>query len=161
MDEIKDRIDRLERSDSPECPVCGQPLPTKERLALIAALQAEGKQLGNKFRANKSLISEYTADIRKLEQTLNQLKQFEVQLSDRRQKLARIETQIENHKQTIENWEKSGKPHMIEIQKKLETNSFALEARAKLAKIDGNLSGSLEVEWNTNVPPGSTGPLLR
>jgi len=139
MDEIKDRIDRLERSDSPECPVCGQPLPTKERLALIAALQAEGKQLGNKFRANKSLISEYTADIRKLEQTLNQLKQFEVQLSDRRQKLARIETQIENHKQTIENWEKSGKPHMIEIQKKLETNSFALEARVKLAKIDAQL----------------------
>lgn len=139
MNEIQDRIKQLERSDSPECPVCGQPLPTTERLALIAALQTEGKQLGDKFRENKSLILKYKDEIRELEKRLNQTKQFEGQLNENRQEIARVETQIKNNEQILDKWDKIGKPRMLEIRKILDTESFAPEARARLAKIDTQL----------------------
>ena len=53
MNELKERIDRLREIGGGTCPLCGQPLSPEERAALIDKLEAEGREMGVRFRQNQ------------------------------------------------------------------------------------------------------------
>ena len=64
MDELKVRIDTLDSADGATCPLCGQPLSAQHRKVTLKQLQAEGKEKGDRFRANKSNIEELAVNIK-------------------------------------------------------------------------------------------------
>ena len=63
MDELKTRIDQLESAEGATCPLCGQELSEKHRHSTLKQLKREGKEKGDRFRANKSSMDELTKQI--------------------------------------------------------------------------------------------------
>ncbi len=52
MIDLKTRIDLLQEATEPMCPICGQPLTQKHLKETLAILMKEGKERGDRFRAN-------------------------------------------------------------------------------------------------------------
>ncbi|MBK8032006.1 MAG: SMC family ATPase [Chloroflexi bacterium] len=58
MDKLAERRNRLRTADGAVCPVCGQPLSEAQRDDLIAEIEADGKAMGDQFRASKTRIED-------------------------------------------------------------------------------------------------------
>ena len=56
MDDLKRRIETLDASTGAMCPLCGQELTSEHRRSTVKRLQAEGRDLGDRHRANTAQI---------------------------------------------------------------------------------------------------------
>ncbi len=153
MDKLKDRIKRLELSEqggdkeyrgdkehrSAECPLCGQPLKAEERLALIERLNADGSEMGDRFRDNKTRLQQIDDELTRLETQINQLNLAKNEIRQHTARIAQLEQQIETHTRRSAEWQIQTAPRLAELQQSLEQESYALEARRKLAEVDAEL----------------------
>jgi exonuclease SbcC len=146
MDELKNRIDQLSLVDRKEqreqiavCPTCGQPLSPEEREALVAELTARGKDMGDKYRANRKLLTVADEMVANLETQISDLahldEEHREQIRTADQVLSKI-NQIEIQKN---DWEEKGEPRLLEISHSLEERTFARDARDRLQEIDSEL----------------------
>ena len=140
MNSLKERMDSLDAADGATCPLCGQELTEKHRKATVKQLEAEGKQKGDKFRANKSemdqlekTLADCTARLAKLTGAENDRLKFSNTISQ-------LTERIETLGVVAKEWEKSGKKRLAEVTKVLEKESFAADARKSLAKLDKELA---------------------
>ncbi|HNO84474.1 MAG TPA: SMC family ATPase [Anaerolineales bacterium] len=140
MNSLKERMDSLDAADGATCPLCGQELTEKHRKATVKQLEAEGKQKGDKFRANKSemdqlekTLADCTARLAKLTGAENDRLKFSNTISQ-------LTERIETLGVVAKEWEKSGKKRLAEVTKVLEKESFAADARKGLAKLDKELA---------------------
>ena len=136
MKEIKARIDQLTETESPSCPLCGQPLSAEDRQALIEDLHRQGNQMGDRYRSNLELL-------RRSDQQVNDLgEQIGLLVEVEKERLALIEkiTRLNAHQEQLHHlrlrWEKESALHLEQIKNQLQTESYALDARQRLAEID-------------------------
>ncbi len=139
MDPLKQRLDRLQELEAPACPTCGKPLAESERLELIATLEAEGREMGDRFRQNQAVIKECEEAVRSLEQAILPLRHVENELRTLTGQLAQAGSQREMLLAQRQEWEEQGAVRLAEIQEALITESYAQEARQSLAEIDAEL----------------------
>ncbi len=140
MDELKARIDQLLAAEGADCPVCGQPLGADGRLILIDDLQNQGKQMGDRFRANQSLVGEVDEAVVSLEAQIQQFNQLEKELRELAQNKAQLDAQAEQIEQVRSVWEKDQIPRLSEVSSLLESDGMAQGARVLLAQIDAELA---------------------
>jgi len=139
MNELKERIDSLKAAEGVTCPLCGQELSPEHRKATLKQLESEGREKGDRFRANQSeamelakQIKDYEAQIAELASAENERVQFasEIsQLSERRDTLQAL----------AQDWESNGKKRLKEVEKILETGKYAADEHKRLAKLDKEL----------------------
>ena len=139
MDELKERIDQLQEAEGADCPVCGQPLSPQDRLQMIEELNAEGKQMGDRYRSNQNLLRESDQVVADLEKLIGELAAYEAQLRHLNQNAAQLSAQIEQIDRQDTSWKQEGAPRLAEVSALLENETYALEARAQLVKIDAEL----------------------
>ena len=139
MNELKVRIDQLSQVEGATCPICGKPLAQSERSALIESLTAEGKGLGDRFRLNKEGIEQFEQEIRDLNEQVAQLLPAETELRNQREAIARLTTRLEGVEEQQQEWEANLAPRLAELAERLDTDNYALEARALLAEVDADL----------------------
>ncbi len=146
MDELKARIDQLQAAEGVNCPVCGQPLGADERLSLIDELQMRGKGMGDRFRANQSLVLELDEAVGGLEAQIQDFNQLDVELRKLAQTMAQLDAQTEQIVQARSAWEKEYLPRLGEVNTLLEKDGMAPQAREMLAEIDAELA---EIGYDT------------
>ena len=139
MDELKERIDQLSAAEGADCPLCGQPLSSSERESLIEELAARGREMGDRYRSNLSLVTETDALVKELEAGIASLSKAEVDLRACQRELDQLNARREAVALAIEEWEIGEALRLGEIQGHLESEAFALEARQRLAEIDAQL----------------------
>jgi exonuclease SbcC len=139
MDELSERIGRLKQVDGAVCPFCGQPLNQADRLALIASLEARGKEMGDRFRANKNFVSETETALNEIEQAISRLRSAEADQRARTAQLAQVTSQLEAIHTQLENWEKLGAKRLGDIRLTLQEESYAPQARLLLTQVDAQL----------------------
>lgn len=139
MDELKERINQLAGVEGADCPLCGQPLSTEERQKLIEELNAQGKEKGDKFRANQALVRESDQLVRGLEGQIAALAQAEADLRAHTSSFTQINARLEQIEQHKASWESGGLPRLNEINLSLQQEIYAPEARIKLAEIGAEL----------------------
>lgn len=139
MDELKERINQLASLEGANCPLCGQSLSQSERQALIDSLNAQGRELGDRFRANKELLERAEEWVLDLKAQIAELSRSEDELRAQQQEIARLSARLDFIHTRLEDWETSKAPRLAEITHFLETEAFAQEARARLAQIDEQL----------------------
>ena len=103
MNELKERIERLKATGGAVCPLCGQPLSQEDRARLIAELEGQGRERGDRFRANQALLANSeqkrseveaeTANLRNLEQ--NELRYQERKVAGLEERLGQMRTALE------------------------------------------------------------------
>ena len=139
MDTLKAHIDELETSDSPTCPLCGQALSLDHRRTLIADLKRQGKLLADRFRQNQALLRDFEIHQKEMEGEFARLVSVENNLRQQNRVIDQIETRIKQTSLLTNAWNVEGGTRLVEINRQLEQNSFAMDARDRLTAIDAEL----------------------
>ncbi len=139
MDELKDRINQLSASEGAVCPLCGQPLSQADRHALIESLNAEGTELGDKYRANQELLQQAETKVRDLEIQIESLNSAENELLQFEKTISQLDSSIEILNSQKDEWERKSAPRLAEITASIEGESFAPKARQQLAAVNKEL----------------------
>jgi exonuclease SbcC len=139
MDELKERIAQLSQAEGAECPLCGQPLSPVEREALIERLNTEGKELGDRFRANQAVLQQQEEQLRELEGQITELAPAEAEARQQTARQAQLNSRIELLEARRRQWEIQGARRLGEVKSSLEAGSYAPEARLRLAEVDAAL----------------------
>ncbi len=95
MDELKERINRLGATEGAECPLCGQPLSDEDRLALIERLNVQGREMGDRYRANQNAMQQSDESVRLLQAQIASLSTVEGQIRQHTSRLAQLNSQVE------------------------------------------------------------------
>jgi DNA repair protein SbcC/Rad50 len=140
MNQLKERIETLQSADGASCPLCGQELSEQHRKSTLKSLEAEGKQKGDKYRANtdeaKSVsqqITDYESCIKQLSSAENDRLKFASELSGLNERSVRLEA-------LAKDWQKTGKKRLKEVEKLLESGRYAVDEHKQLAKLDRELT---------------------
>ena len=136
MNGLKERIDRLNQVAGAVCPLCGQPLSQVERSVLVGSLQSEGKEMGDRYRANQEILTQSDARLKELQGRIAGLARYEEELRTASRQHARLEVELVQVELSIESWQLGGKGRLEELGRTLSTSDYAQEARAQLAAID-------------------------
>jgi len=139
MDELKSRIDKLTETEGAACPLCGQTLNREERGNLVEELNVIGKAMGDKYRANRSLLEEADERVKSLKLEVKRLTHLDEELLEKKDQINRFNTQLEQNLVQKKEWENKGAKRLDEITLTLEKDSFEPEARFILAEIDADL----------------------
>lgn len=140
MDELKGRIDALKVAQGAECPLCGQPLSEAHRKSTLKQLEAEGKQKGDAFRANKKEMDELERQIADYASRISQFANAENDRLKFSNSVSQLTLQLERVRAQSAEWEKTGAKRLREIEKALASEKYASEARKELAKLDKELA---------------------
>ncbi len=70
MDELKERINLLEHTEGAACPVCRQALSAEAQATALEDANAEGKRMGDTYRANNAELKRLTQIYQGLQETI-------------------------------------------------------------------------------------------
>ncbi len=136
MNELRERITTLKEVEGAACPLCGQPLSPKDRAALIASLESEGKRKGDAFRANQQARQQGEERLRELRTLTAELSRLDDDLRAQSRKHDLVESEVRRLRQSLEDWQAAGAARLAALETILSEGSFAQEARERLAAID-------------------------
>jgi exonuclease SbcC len=139
MDELKERIDQLSQTEGAVCPLCGAPLSQEERQTLVESLTSQGKEMGDRYRANLSLLGQSDGRVQDLEREISALSRVEAELRAHTQRAAYLSSRIEVLEAQQADWQSTGLARLQEVSCILNEESFAPEARRRLAEVDAEL----------------------
>ncbi len=98
MSETKTRLDALAEAQA-TCPLCGQSLSAQHRQQVLDEVEAQGRAMGDEFRANRGHLAEIEAAQRHLRAELQDLDQRLRARPAQEQALARLQQQVEQSEQ--------------------------------------------------------------
>ncbi len=139
MEQLDERIKKLETTEGAVCPLCGQPLNQDERIRLTADLKFEGKSKGDQYRSNKSEIDSIVPEIARLEKEIMGFSRVEKDKLFHVTALAKASERVQANQQTVNEWETQGDVRLTEITHLLENALFSPQSREALALIDQEL----------------------
>jgi DNA repair protein SbcC/Rad50 len=139
MNELKERIERLNSVSVAECPLCGQSLSMAELENLINQLTGQGKELGDRYRTNLETLRQNEQHREDLMKRLSGLDKLRNQFAQQQRAVDQLEDRIKQIQNSLENWKNGGLMRLDEVKSCLQTENYALPARLELAKIDETL----------------------
>ena len=140
MDELKLRIEKLEAADGAACPLCGQPLSAVHRQSTLEQLQAEGKQKGDTWRANKTATEELAAWLTDNEAQILNYSRADADRLSLSNNVVQLTERLDTYQKQNKEWETNGAKRLARVNKLLDGERYAAEARKKLAKVDKELA---------------------
>lgn len=140
MDEIKNRIEALEGTHDTTCPLCGQELSEGHRKSTLRGLNKQGKTKGDRFRSNRGEIDEIETQIEKFEAEIRKLAPAEGERVKHSKTISQLAERVKTLQTMERDWEKTGKKRLAEISGKLEKETYAVDARRQLNKLDKELA---------------------
>ena len=140
MTPLEKRIKNLESTAAENCPLCGQELSAEHRAATLEQLSAEGKTLGDRWRANREESDALTAQLATLEAQAAPLKNAEAEQTRLTAQQSAAQQRLEAANQAAAAWQNGGAPRLQAVETLLNGDSFAAAARAEIEKINAELA---------------------
>jgi exonuclease SbcC len=139
MNELKERIDSLKAAEGATCPLCGQELSPEHREATLSQLESEGKQKGDRFRANQAEAADLVRQVTDYESQVARFSSAENERVKYVSQISQFTERLENLQTAAQEWETVGRKRLKEVKKILDTGKYALEEQKQLAKLDKEL----------------------
>jgi exonuclease SbcC len=136
MDEHKARLDAISGIETGACPLCGQPLTARHRKSTIERLTKEGKEMGDRWRANKAENEQLLREIKKLENDFNRLAGLDKERLTLSASQTRLMERLESYEKNSAEWNSKGAKRLKEVNKLLEKDNFLPDARKALTALD-------------------------
>ncbi len=139
MEEIKARQEVLSESHEAKCPTCGKDLAETEREGIVSELEKEGRELGDRFRANRVESETCASEISVLEKEILKLKSAAAERESLQLSHSRVESERNAKTELLLSWASTGEKRLAEVNIQLQTEEFAIPARKRLAKLDAQV----------------------
>ncbi len=140
MDDLKRRIETLDASTDATCPLCGQELTVEHRLATVRLLQGEGRELGDRYRANTAQMQDLRASTEDMQARLANEADTDDDRMRRSRDVAALAERLEALRHEIAEWDATGEKRLTQVAAALANDDFALSARRQLAAVDAELA---------------------
>ena len=140
MNQLKERIEALKSADGATCPLCGQELSEKHRKSTLKQLETEGKDKGDRYRANQKDTTDITKQIANHETQIKQLTSAEYDRVKYASEVSQLAERTERLQSLAKDWEITGKKRLKEVEKLLESGKYASDEQKQLAKLDKELT---------------------
>lgn len=138
MDKIKDRLDLLAEAEA-ACPVCGRPLGADEQGRVLADFHQQGQALGDVHRQNTARLREIQVEQQGAQAILTEVELALRQKSHWQRQEAQIEAQLAAA-QRAEVELAAAQATLEQIEARLATHDYAIEAQQALAELDRQLA---------------------
>ena len=141
MQQLSDRIRKLESIDTVTCPVCGQSLEPEHRATLVLELRTHGREFKESWEKLGEDVKEYDIEIKQLTKEIDRLRALEIEKLVRvvNTGISSLEINEEKFLGSIEDWERNESTGLKELERKVSENDYAPRARTELAEIDEHL----------------------
>ena len=139
MEDLRSRLDQLEKTDEATCPVCKKPLSEKDRQVMIAQYYAEGNDRKARFRANEALLKDFDLRMAQKEAAINGLRQADDALRNATRQADQAKDRIGQVRTQRDEWDANSAPFLAELRKTLSGEHFLPEARKVLAGVEAEL----------------------
>jgi DNA repair protein SbcC/Rad50 len=133
--ELKDRFDRLQATDSPTCPLCGQPLSQEHREDLITQLDAELKAHREEYKECKNQINQADENLKEARKQFDGLEGNLKQLPTLLERVGKLQSQVDAAA-TASTRVVEENQQLQEYQTMLADDAFAPEVKDALALLD-------------------------
>ncbi len=140
MTQLKERIDALKSAEGATCPLCGQDLSEEHRKSTLKQLEEEGRQKGDRYRANQKASTDLAQEITEYESHVTDLSSAESERIRHASEISQLTERASILKTATGEWETTGRKRIKELEKLLENNKYAVEEQKKLAKLDKELA---------------------
>lgn len=140
MNQLKERIEALKSADGATCPLCGQELSEKHRKSTLKQLEAEGREKGDKYRANSDEAKSISKQITEYETRITQLSPAENDRVKYASEVSQLTERMERLQAIGKDWATTGKKRLREVEKLLESGKFAADEQKSLARLDKALA---------------------
>ncbi|MCE9646098.1 MAG: SMC family ATPase [Chloroflexi bacterium] len=140
MSDLKERIESLKAANGATCPLCGQDLTEKHRKTTLKQLEEEGKQKGDRFRANKTGSEKLKKELEQLASRITKLADLDQDRLKHSNTISQLTERIESLQSVAKEWEKTGRKRLAQLTRDLEKDTFAVEARKQLSRLDKELA---------------------
>jgi exonuclease SbcC len=138
MDDIKANLTQLEEAGS-NCPVCQRPLDEEHRAEVLSQFQADGKQKGDNFRANKLRLGEIEGRQDALQKQVAAADRDLRDLAGTQGKVARLKQSLEEAEAAAGDLA-AAQTQQIELQNRLDSGDFAVGVVAELDEVKAELA---------------------
>ena len=136
MDELKARINQLKAAGGAACPLCGQVLSEEHRRSTLEQLQNEGKEKGDRFRANKSSMDALAKQIANYESQAAKMGSAERERLNLSTSITQWTERIETIGDSAKNWETIGAKRLKEVEAILASEKYAVEIKKPTVSLD-------------------------
>ena len=140
MNQLKERIDSLESAKGADCPLCGQELTPEHRKTTLEKLEGEGKEKGDRFRANKLETENLREQLASYELHITKLSSAEDDRVQYASEVSQLTERLETLQALVKEWESTGRKRLKEAEKALENGKYAVDEQKRLAKLDRDLA---------------------
>jgi exonuclease SbcC len=140
MNQLKERIEALKSADGATCPLCGQELSEKHRKSTLEGLEAEGKEKGDRYRANTDEAKSIARQVASYELQVTQLSTAENERVKFASEVSQLTERMERLQALAKDWDSAGKKRLKEVEKSLESGKFAVDEQKQLTKLDKELA---------------------
>jgi len=114
-------------------------LSPEHREKTLSQLESEGKQKGDRFRANQAEAAELVRQITDYESQIAKLTSAENERVQYVSEISQLTERMETLRMSAKNWETVGKKRLKEVEKILETGKYAMDEQKQLTKLDKEL----------------------
>lgn len=137
MKVLEERIKRLEAVEEAACPLCGQPLSPADRQTLLEDLMAQGKQMGDAYRANKEQMLQVDQQLEMLRINLKSLRGLEQgEQRTLTSKISALAERLRQNREQVDTWQHGPALRLAEVRRILAEEDYAHAERASLAAMD-------------------------
>ncbi|MBM3137197.1 MAG: SMC family ATPase [Chloroflexi bacterium] len=136
MKDLDARMKELQASSGGDCPLCGQVLTDQHKNEILAQYQAEGSQLGNRYRDNEKASKELTVKMGDLTAKINELRKLSEESVALNRKSAGLSAQTDSLQVRHSQWQQEGALRLAELETILSHLSFSTAERSQLALLE-------------------------
>ena len=151
MNRLKERMDRLTSETGGSCPLCGQALSEEHRASVLTELQADGKEMGDRFRTNKSRMVTLQSEIQLFAKELQERPRAEKNQQTQQQRQAQAEARLQEIETTLAEWHADGGVRLAELEMTLANDDDITELKGIVTRLGTAVQNkkSLEAEQKT------------
>jgi exonuclease SbcC len=137
MNELKARITALSRVGA-ICPTCGRELAEADRVRILADWEAQGKAMGDQYRANTELAERLAAQRRELDEAVEQADRILARLPGAQREASALQERLARAAQAAGQLP-AARAELERAQAVLNADDYAPEARQALAEVNREL----------------------
>ncbi|MDX1613599.1 MAG: SMC family ATPase [Candidatus Promineifilaceae bacterium] len=149
MNDLQERISLLKEAST--CPMCGQSLTAAHRQEVLAELQQDGRQRGDRYRDNRDRLAELEQRVTELRRAPAEKQHLTGERLRLQQRQASLTAQLGETEKHIEHWQEEEKARLEALEEQLADDATMKQAEQEVTELEAEIAAVAALEEQHGV----------